>query len=285
MIGRFEEKDSNSPGGSAMPVITISRTLESEGETIGEALADRLKYRFFGREELEKIARDRRYSRSEVDIMDEKSFPLWDVLFRDKPKAYLSFVHDTICDAADEGNIVILGRGGQAILRDLVTAFHIRVDAPLEVRIRRAMERYGESEGRARKRVKEADLERKRFVRQAFGIEWSDPAHYHLVVNTGKMNVPMATDYIFHGFIHIPWAGEETEAKDARKRYNLVRAIRNELIRHPGIRCPSWIDVRCDAQGLVTLTGYAPEPIDRDLVEITVRNVKGVERVINKLRA
>ena len=267
-----------------MPVITISRTTGSEGAAIGMALAKRLNYRYFDREELSKIARRHKYLRADLSVMDEKAVPLFDILFRDKPKEFISFLHDAICDVAEGDNVVILGRGGQAILRDLPTAFHVRVDAPKEVRAKRIMERLRISEATAMKWVRDADRERGLFVRQAFGVDWADPQNYHLVVNTGIVDVPTASRMVLQAFRQVPWKVKQLNAKGVLKRYRLAKAIRTALTRDPQITSPSSVDVQVDDQGAVSLMGRLPEPREKSLIENAVRKVKGVTRVVNKLR-
>jgi osmotically-inducible protein OsmY len=44
------------------------------------------------------------------------------------------------------------------------------------------------------------------------------------------------------------------------------------------------VDVRCDEQGVVTLSGRLLEPKDKALIENAVRRVKGVQRIVNKLK-
>jgi len=267
-----------------MPVITISRTLGSGGSEVGRLLARRLRYRYFDREELEKVARRHKYLRADVDVLDEKSVPLFDSLFLDKPKEYLSFLHDAICDAAEEDNLVLVGRGGQAILRDLTTAFHVRLDAPLDIRVSRVMERLGLDEAQARKRIKDEDNERARFVEQAFGVDWADPTQYHIVVNTGLMDLETAAKVILRAFRQIPWGEKREGAKGFLQKYRLIKAIRTELIKHPRITSPSCVDVRCDDQGVVTLRGRLTEPHEKAVIENVVRKVRGVARVVNELR-
>jgi cytidylate kinase len=267
-----------------MPVITISRTLGSGGATIGRNLAKRLKYQYFDQEELARIGRKNRYLRADLAVMDEQSVPLFDLLFRDKPREFLGFVHDAICDAADKDNVVIVGRGGQAILRDLATAFHVRVEAPLEARVRAVAERSGEPEAQARRRVKEVDGERGRFVQQAFGVDWADPLQYHLVINTGLMDVPTATKAILQSFRQIPWEERKGQAKGMLQRHRLGKSIRESLTKHPQITCPTCVDVRCEEGGLVTLTGRLTEPKEKSTIENAVRSVKGVTRIVNKLK-
>jgi len=265
-------------------VITISRTLGSNGAAIGKEVAKRLKYRYFDREELLKEARQKSYLKAELEVLDEKGLSLFDVLFRDRPKEFLGFLYEVICDAAEADNVVILGRGGQAILRDLSNAFHVRIDAPLESRLKAVMERYGDSERGARKRIQEVDEERALFVRQAFGVDWADPMQYHLVLNTGLVDTITAGKMLLQAFRQIDWVKRAQQAKGLLQRYRLAKAIRESLIKHPEISCPSCVDVRCDEQGVVTLSGRLLEPKDKALIENAVRKVKGVQRIVNKLR-
>ncbi|MGQ9858707.1 MAG: cytidylate kinase family protein [Thermodesulfobacteriota bacterium] len=267
-----------------MPVITISRTLGSGGAAIGREVARRLRYRYFDRDELLKVAKERRYLRADLEVLDEKSLSLFDVLFRDRPKEFLSFLHDTICDVAEQDNAVILGRGGQAILRDLSTAFHVRVDAPLEMRVRVVAELFGETEAKARKRIHHVDTERGEFVRQAFGVDWADPLQYHLLINTGLVDSSTAVRILLQAFRQIRWEDRMQQARGVLQRYRLAKTIRESLIKHPEITCPSCVDVRCDDEGVVTLTGRLPEPREKAVIENAVRKVKGVKRIVNKLR-
>ncbi len=267
-----------------MAVITISRTLGSNGAAIGKEVARRLKYRYFDREELLKLARQKSYLGAELEVLDEKALSLFDVLFRDRPKEFLGFLCEAICDAAEADNVVILGRGGQAILRDLSNCFHVRIDAPLELRVKTVMERYGESEKSARKRIQEVDGERAMFVKQAFGVDWADPLQYHLVLNTGAMDKATAVKMLLQAFRQIHWEQRAEQARGLLQRYRLAKAVRESLIKHPEITCPSCVDVRCDEQGVVTLSGRLLEPKDKALIENAVRRVKGVQRIVNKLR-
>lgn len=267
-----------------MPVVTISRTLGSGGAAIGKELARRLKYRYFDKEELMRLAKDRNYLKAELEVLDEKGLPLFDTLFRDRPKEFLTFLHEAICDEAEKDNVVIIGRGSQAILRELSTAFHVRIDAPLPLRIKAVMERFGDTEAQARRRIKEVDQERGNFVKQAFGVDWSDPLEYHLVLNTGLVDHAIGVKIILNAFKQIPWAERRDKAKGLLQRYRLARAIRESLIRHPDITCPSSVNVRCEEGGVVILEGKLLEPRDRPLIENTVRRVKGVKTIVNRLK-
>ena len=98
---------------------------------------------------------------------------------------------------AQEGNAIIVGRGGQMILNDRPDALHVHLYASLEVRVQRLMERYGISELEAKRRIKGSD-ERKRLVIRNLhnNANWKDLKHYHLAINTGGIAPEVAAKII-----------------------------------------------------------------------------------------
>ncbi len=63
---------------------------------------------------------------------------------------------------------LIVGRGGQMILRDWPNALHVRLYAPAEVRSHRIMAREGISEAAALRLIKQSDEHKRQFIRQMF---------------------------------------------------------------------------------------------------------------------
>jgi cytidylate kinase len=98
---------------------------------------------------------------------------------------------------ASEDNAVIIGRGGQIVLRDWPTALHVHLYAPADVRIRRIMERYQISELEAKRRVTSSDERKRWYVRQAHrNANWKDLKHYHLAINTAHLSSETVADII-----------------------------------------------------------------------------------------
>lgn len=99
---------------------------------------------------------------------------------------------------ADEGNIVIVGRGGQGILADRTDAFHARVICPQDERIARIAQRDSMTVEAARARVEESDRQREAWHQRYLGIDYRSPYHYAVVVNTGVLSDRIAADVIVH---------------------------------------------------------------------------------------
>jgi cytidylate kinase len=98
-------------------------------------------------------------------------------------------------ELAARGDVLLVGRGGSRFLRDHPHALHVRLVAPMPVRVQRVMEHRWLREGPAKKLIAESDDQRRRFYQDYFGADWSDPLEYHLTVNTGRLG-PTAVDLL-----------------------------------------------------------------------------------------
>jgi cytidylate kinase len=92
--------------------------------------------------------------------------------------------------------MVIVGRGGQAILKQKVGVFHVRIVAPLEVRVERIMKSGGLSRDDALRFIEDNDKAMAEYLRRFYNLDWEDPAIYDMVLNTGKMDLGIAARII-----------------------------------------------------------------------------------------
>lgn len=87
---------------------------------------------------------------------------------------------------AETGNAVIVGRGGQIILRDHPAALHLRTVASPAFRIQHLIEDHGVSKDDARTVMRRTDRRRRNYMRFYYDAEWRDSKLYHLVINMEK---------------------------------------------------------------------------------------------------
>ena len=80
------------------------------------------------------------------------------------------------------GHVVIVGRGGQVLLADQRDVLHIRVVAPLELRVAYVARREGLDMDAARKRVQAKDRARTRYMQTQYHCQHEDPHLYDLVI-------------------------------------------------------------------------------------------------------
>ncbi|MCX7024234.1 MAG: cytidylate kinase-like family protein [Spirochaetes bacterium] len=181
-----------------MSVITISREFGSEGTAIAEKTAQALGYHFADKNTLEKILNE--YGLMEFDRMYETLPGFWDRFDAHRMERRLILVemlNKTIIALARHGNMVIVGRGGFAVLEGLADVLHVRVQAPLQLRIRRAVEQPSIAEpSRGEMLVAENDRIQKAFIESIYGVKWDSAKNFDLVIDTGKISPDMASEWL-----------------------------------------------------------------------------------------
>jgi cytidylate kinase len=91
---------------------------------------------------------------------------------------------------------VILGRAAAVVLAGHAGAFHVRLDGPVERRVGRAMTIEGTDESTARTRLEETDRARARYVERLYGRDASDPALYHLILDSTVLSAGASVEVL-----------------------------------------------------------------------------------------
>ena len=86
------------------------------------------------------------------------------------------------------GDVIIVGRGANIITARLHNCFHIRLIAPVELRIKNMETYYGMTLKEATDFVKREDEARNKYVKVNYNRDVNDLTQYHLVLNTGQLN-------------------------------------------------------------------------------------------------
>jgi cytidylate kinase len=102
----------------------------------------------------------------------------------------MSLMQETMNRIAQEGNAVVVGRGGPYFLRENPDAFHVFLYAPRAEKIRRTIA-DGHSRSEAEDLVDSVDRERVAYVKHYFNADWPTRSLYHLMLNTAVGNEPV----------------------------------------------------------------------------------------------
>src|SRR5512133_303096 len=174
-----------------MAVITISRQMGSLGCQVAEETARCLNYRVVWREVINEAA-----GRAGVPEVALATIDELDLLglrpSADARKAYHEAVHEIMVELAEAGNVVIVGRAGQVILRGWPDVLHVRIYAPLELRIERIALQHSISLETARAQVLASDQARTRYLKRYYQNRWDDPDLYDLMLNTDHLSAESA---------------------------------------------------------------------------------------------
>lgn len=103
---------------------------------------------------------------------------------------------ETIRTLAIAGNVVIVGRAGNIITRDMIKGFHVRIVSPLNIRAERISKLQNVSNKEAERLIAEKDSKRDGFIKEFVKFNNADPLNYHLSVNLGYMSIDEAAAVI-----------------------------------------------------------------------------------------
>ena len=171
-----------------MKVITITREYGAGGGEVARQLAATLGWELLDRELLHQAAEIEHVPDAELERLDEKAISMAD-RFRLHPphQKYVHGLTEAARQAAQKGNVVLVGRGARHLLGEMPSAFHLRLVAPQEWRAERMARLEGWSLDKAQARCGEVERIRDLFTRYFFGQTATQPAQYDLVVNTARV--------------------------------------------------------------------------------------------------
>jgi cytidylate kinase len=206
------------PGATIQPILTVSRQRGSGGTLLAERLAERFGHTLLHRDVIDRICESSGYHRRIVESLDEHArsqVQLWveSVLQGAYVDAsdYLRALLEVIYSVSQLGGVVVVGRGANFILGH-ERGFHIRVVAPIEMRVRNLTEREGLAERDALREIERSDRERTEWVRKACGRSIDDPLGYDLIINQLSVSRETATTLV---------------AAAAQEKFERMRTTRN----------------------------------------------------------
>jgi len=109
---------------------------------------------------------------------------------------YMKTMTAIIRDLGERGDIVVLGRGSQMILRDLPGALHVLTLAPAELRVERLAKREGISQEEAARRLQDSDRARPAFYRKFWNVDVSDPNLYDITLETSRLTYEVGAELV-----------------------------------------------------------------------------------------
>lgn len=260
-----------------MAIITISPQMGSGGPEIGMALAQRLGYRYVDHELIADAVRRYGLAEDKASHLDESKPSLFE-RFDAETRHYITVLQTTLLEFAEQDNCVLMGRGGQWLLRGIPQVLRIRLIAPFELRVKQWIKRTAEVTGEtsnqraANEFVRRDDTERAGRMRYLYEVDLDDPSLYDVVVNTEKLRYEAAVDMIERA-VRRPEMAATPEGRELVASRVLVSRVQVALATNPETR---RYRITVEARdGVVVLEGTAA--LDR-AVEVA-RTVPGVRQV------
>ena len=175
--------------------ITISRQKGSLGMEIAGKTAALLGYRPLWRELIDQAANQAGVPELSLAAVDELG--LLDLCPSPAAcDAYHAAMREVMHTYASVGAYILVGRAGQTILKGVPGVMHVRIVAPLDIRIGRIAAAQGISVECAREQILASDHFRQHYLKKYFHINWNDSDLYDLVINTGRIPADLAAQQI-----------------------------------------------------------------------------------------
>ncbi len=183
------------------PIITISRQYGSGGREVGHMLSELLSIPYYDNELITIAAEESGFSPELFKNADKNAsnsllfslsmygsasstnfhMPLGDQVF--------VIQSDIIKKVADQGPCIIVGRCADYTLKDRPNCLSVFLRAPLETRIKHAIESYGVDPDKARDIITKTDKKRSVYYSHFTGSKWGSSENYHMIIDTSRVGI------------------------------------------------------------------------------------------------
>lgn len=185
-------------------IITIGRQYGSGGREIALKLSQKLEIPFYDKELLKIVAEDSGICEDIISNFDEKptnSFlysVVMDPMFLGyttntfemplNQKVFLASL-DTIRHIAKQGPCVIVGRCADYALEENKNCANIFIQAPIDIRVKRVMEKDRLEKKDAKAKIQRLDKQRSSYYNYYTSKRWGDLKSYHLCVDSNVLGI------------------------------------------------------------------------------------------------
>lgn len=186
------------------------------GESLAEELVKRLQqvdraeppWTAFDKNLVEKVAADYHMSKRLIESIEDKGYNWLRELFEDisttasasvpVPDEVIAYhrVAKTMWALAHAGRVVLVGWAGVFVTAGLSNGVHVRLVAPMEVRVHRIQKERGLSEREAHREIEELDQRHKAFYDRFWPGRTLAPETFTATYNTGYLNEGRIADSI-----------------------------------------------------------------------------------------
>jgi len=260
-----------------MAILTIARKFGSGGREIGQAVAKQLSYDYIDRGRiLDDMRAEGKQWEEKAKYFDENYPDLYE-RYDWSYRGFVALNQSYFLNYALKDKVVIMGRGGNFLLKGIPFVLRVRIVAPIEKRIEKVMEKEGVNSENARWSIEKADREMASAIYLIYGREWDNPAEYEMVFNTGIQSTDEIIATIKKGLLE----KEKFNTKEARKILELralAAKIKAEIITDPRYSI-SVLDVDPKEEGLfeegLILRGTVHNQSDIKLIEEIAKKLAG----------
>lgn len=176
-------------------IISVGREYGSGGHKIAEKLSKHYGIQLFDHNLLDEIAAKKNVKMDHLKELDEKHKNLLSSRtvrgLSNSPEENLLYLQfDFLRDKADAGeSFVIVGRCSETILKQYDSMISIFILGDRDKRIERIMRLYHLTESQAVKKIREKDIQRRRYHNSFCVRKWGDCRNYDISLNSSRLGI------------------------------------------------------------------------------------------------
>ena len=260
-----------------MPVIFISRGTMSGVHKLVDCLHDRSGIRCITREDLVKIVNQHGQLATRIVEKLDKATSAY-AQFSELRWPYIVLMRQALLEEARHDNMVYHGYSGHMLLPPQRHFFRVRIEAPLDLRLKMTAERLACDEEKAREYIYEADDHRVKWARFMYAQDVRNTMLYDLHLNLGHMTMDSAC-LIIENLMKDPDLQATAESRAEVDRLYFATNIEEALVTDPRTAA---IEISAEVQkdGDIQLIGpYLDEPELETVIEVA-KAVPGVHDVV-----
>ncbi len=264
-----------------MTVIAMTQEMASLGKDVALGVAESLGLQLVRHEVGDMVAGRMQVKKSLVRRIREGKASKIERWGADE-KTISIFTAEEVFDLAVKGNVLIRGWGATLLLRSVPHIACVRVCAPLEVRVKRLMERLEtDDQALARREIGVDDAARAARMGEHFNVTWGDPTLYDLTLNTERVSIPTCVDQV----VKLAGAKEFQVTADSRQFLADLALQARALAALKADARSAGIDIALEvAKGGVKLRGIVVDDREKALVREVVEKLPGVNGIDDELR-
>ncbi len=264
-----------------MPVIALTQGMGSLAQDVAEQLAAELGIATLQHEVAERVANKMHVSKSLINrLRAGKAGPI-ERLTADR-ESIAVYTSEEVLEAAAKGNVVLRGWGATSLLRSVPHVPCIRVMRPFDKRVDWLMKELDTDDRElAESEIRRSDQSNATRMHEQFGVNWGDPVHFDMVLNTDRLSVDTCVQQI-KALLARPEFAEIEASRALLQAMALHAHVRAALRAHEETRN---VDVLIEGGGsVIVLRGIVVSTAERDAAEKVAAGVPGVTGVDSQLR-
>jgi len=182
-------------------IITVSRQFGSGGRIIAKDVADKLGWKFYDKEIIEKIAEKSGLAKEFIEERGEYASAGQNLVYS-APAGFGGFStgqsvfdklyvmqYNIIREIAEEGPCVIVGRCADYVLRDRTDCFHVFIYADMDFRIARSTNIYKVDAPNIERYLFDRDKKRKLYYKYNTDRVWGEVKNYDLCLKSSAIGL------------------------------------------------------------------------------------------------